>query len=343
MNQKDIFLTIVVPVYNIKGELLYASLRSVVDKKNDAIEIIVVDDGSTNGASEICDKFANIDNNVYIYHQENQGVSVARNLGIEKAHGNYICFVDSDDIVQIDVVFSVAKYAKNNKFDICFFKYRRDDSFTTEDIEAKSAGIRIKDTNELVYNIASQNEPYDGYCIGSPWGKVFRKDFLLQYNLRFLPSLRKMQDRVFMMYCLERCPSVDFVALEGYCYIRNEESIVNNYNSKIGIYLSNVGREIRAFNNKHSCMNNKQINTVMCKLLNEYLGLDILHRKNKKSIIEKEADLKKYVKENEYYRALKNYIPDEFDFNARIKLWLIKHRLYYCCIVMSGMYSRIKR
>ncbi len=339
MEQNHIFLSIIIPVYNINSELLIASLKSVISEKDESVEIIVVDDGSTNDAGRICDQFEDKENDVFVYHQNNQGVSVARNNGIEKAHGQYISFVDSDDVVKMDTVLSVARYASKRNIDICFFKYRRDVDFDNNDGDLESAGIIIRDLHELIYNIASQNEPFDGYCIGSPWGKVFRTKYLIHNELRFLPSLRKMQDRVFMMYCVKNEPRIDFVAVEGYCYVRNEESIVNNYNPKIGGYLANVSEEITNFNELHHCLNQVQINTIKCKLLNEYLGLDILHLNNKKTKTEKAEDLRKYVDNVIKRESLCIFNKNEFNINSRIKIFLIKHRCYKVCISLSNIYS----
>lgn len=342
MKEEGILLTIVIPVYNINSKLLDASLKSVIDNKKENVEIIIVDDGSTNGAGEICDEYKNELNNVYVYHQINQGVSVARNRGIEEARGDYIAFVDSDDEISMSTLLRIAEYANEKKLDICFYKYRRDNLFENCCEDLQSAGIQIKDKNELVYNIASQNEPYDGYCIGSPWGKVFKKEFIGNNELQFSPSLRKMQDRVFMMYCLMKKPLVDFVPVEAYCYVLNEESIVNRYNKNIGKYLANVAKEICEFNNHYEIFSKKQLNTILCKLLNEYLGLDIMHRNNPNSMSQKANQLKRYIVDNGFQSALNEFNIAEFDKNARIKLWLIKKKLYKLLLVFGVLNSKLK-
>ena len=89
-------VTVIVPVYNVE-KFIDKCVQSVIDQTMTDIEVILVDDGSTDNSLARCREWANKDSRVKVYHQENQGVSVARNLGIEKSAGKYIAFIDSDD------------------------------------------------------------------------------------------------------------------------------------------------------------------------------------------------------------------------------------------------------
>ena len=88
-------VTVIVPVYNVE-KFIDKCVQSVIDQTMTDIEVILVDDGSTDNSLARCREWANKDSRVKVYHQENQGVSVARNLGIEKSAGKYIAFIDSD-------------------------------------------------------------------------------------------------------------------------------------------------------------------------------------------------------------------------------------------------------
>lgn len=339
MNEID--LSIIIPVYNINEKLLTDSLNSVIDNKTENIEVIIIDDGSRNEIAEVCDKYNIPENDVYVFHQLNQGVSVARNKGIMEAHGKYIAFVDSDDVIEMSAMAEVTQYASNMKLDICFFKYRRDAAFSDKDRRKELEPDRFSvDYNSLIYNIAVQIEPFEGYCLGSPWGKIFQSDFLKRNNLFFLKSLRKMQDRVFMMYCLKKEPQIAFLPLEGYCYVVNIESIVNKYNPKIGGYISNVYKEIKRFNGNYNSFKTEEMNTIACKLIDEYLSLDILHKMNTKSIDEKKRDLEKFMKDNGFFDALSNFNKKELNRNTNIKLQLIKYRFIKLMIWISAKYKR---
>lgn len=328
-------ITIVVPVYKTLEKLLRGCIESIVNYRDANIELILVDDGTPDNGGTICDEYAEKFSNVTAYHQENQGVSIARNYGIEMAQSEFICFVDADDVVNISAVIKVVRYMKINRRDIVVFKWRRDINFVPISGENTEIPVKINEIENLIYSIASQVEPFDGYCFGSPWGKVFRKRFLIQHDLRFLKSLRKMQDRVFMMYCLKEYPSISMYPIEGYCYIKNEESIVNKYNSKIGEYLYNVALEIHIFNNKYNAFSEKQLNTIVCKILLEYLGINILHLNNPDSILEKKEKLRAYCELEIFKKAIKSPDLSIFGKNDKAKILLLRMHLYKLMIMIS--------
>ncbi|MEF2940143.1 MAG: glycosyltransferase, partial [Oscillospiraceae bacterium] len=96
---EHIAISVIVPIYNTKPYLAECIESILAQKINVPIEVLLIDDGSTDGCAEICDKYAALDERVRVIHQENQGLSAARNAGIDNAKGRYYSFVDSDDIV----------------------------------------------------------------------------------------------------------------------------------------------------------------------------------------------------------------------------------------------------
>ena len=96
---EHIAISVIVPIYNTKPYLEECIESILAQKINVPIEVLLIDDGSTDGCAEICDKYAARDERVRVIHQENQGLSAARNAGIDNAKGRYYSFVDSDDIV----------------------------------------------------------------------------------------------------------------------------------------------------------------------------------------------------------------------------------------------------
>lgn len=119
-------LSIIVPVFNVRqylGRCVDSLLNQDIDK--DKYEIILVDDGSTDGCGELCDAFAIQEKNIKVLHQENQGLSVARNSGLEIALGAFIQFVDSDDFLQPNVLSFLVETMENGRLDILRFGFRR--------------------------------------------------------------------------------------------------------------------------------------------------------------------------------------------------------------------------
>ena len=96
---EHIAISVIVPIYNTKPYLAECIESILAQKINVPIEVLLIDDGSTDGCGEVCDKYAARDERVRVIHQENQGLSAARNAGIDAAKGRYYSFIDSDDVV----------------------------------------------------------------------------------------------------------------------------------------------------------------------------------------------------------------------------------------------------
>lgn len=96
-------ISVILPVYNVEN-YLDRCIQSLLHQTYENLEIIVIDDGSTDSSGKLCDKYVRTDNRIYVIHQQNQGLSVARNKGIENSNGMYLTFVDSDDSVQPDMI-----------------------------------------------------------------------------------------------------------------------------------------------------------------------------------------------------------------------------------------------
>ena len=333
----NIELSVIIPVYMTEEKLLRSCIDSVVSEQLQQVEIILVDDGTQDDGGKICDEYARKYNNVRAIHQENSGVSVARNRGIKEAYGEYIAFVDADDIINISTYKHVVSIMKETLTDICVFMYRRTPEFEkkiSSQIEIRKLELH-KEKHSLMYSVARQEEPYSNYCFGSPWGKIFKKDFLDNNKLFFDPNLRKMQDRVFMLYCLQNNPQIIMVNLEGYCYIQNSNSIVNKYNKNIGKYIYNVAIALNRFNEDNKIFADAEMSTILCKLIMEYLSIDILHINNKKTLLLKRKELKNYCRKTIFKMALKYVNSESFTKNEKIKIMLLKRKCYGMLIILS--------
>lgn len=110
-------ITVVVPIYN-SDRFLERCIRSVINQTFQDIEVLLINDGSNDKSGQICDKYAEKDSRITVYHKKNQGVSSARNLAIDKAKGEYICFVDSDDEIDKCMLEELHKLINNNNADI---------------------------------------------------------------------------------------------------------------------------------------------------------------------------------------------------------------------------------
>ena len=125
MNENPL-ISVIIPVYNIEP-YIERCIRSVIAQTYKNLEIIVVDDGSTDNGGRICDKIAAEDSRIKVIHQPNNGLSAARNTGIKESHGEYIGFVDGDDFIDSDMYEYLYALISDNHADISFCRFRRYD------------------------------------------------------------------------------------------------------------------------------------------------------------------------------------------------------------------------
>lgn len=117
-------ISVVVPVYNVK-HYLKRCIESILDQTYRSLQIILVDDGSTDGCSQICDSYSKKDVRIEVIHQRNQGLSSARNIGLQNATGKYICFIDSDDWIHPEYIAYLKRAIEENKTEVSCCYYTR--------------------------------------------------------------------------------------------------------------------------------------------------------------------------------------------------------------------------
>lgn len=216
MNQ--ILLSFVVPVYNVES-YLRECVESLVDCKSELIEVILIDDGSTDNSGMLCDTLSQEYDCVSCIHQKNAGVSTARNVGISVARGKYILFVDADDRMKHGSVSAIVQWAPNANIDICFLQaidFYPDGKSADHGDSITASGIYGKSKTEVYEYLATRPK-----FPGSVWAKVFRKSFLENNKILFPPELFSGEDLVFIMNCFLSADSFDALDMPCYEYRRN--------------------------------------------------------------------------------------------------------------------------
>lgn len=185
-------LSVVIPVYNA-GKYLEECVMSVINQSYKDYEIILVDDGSSDGSEKQCDKFAEDYSCMVVLHQKNGGASSARNLGLREAKGEFVHFIDCDDYLSHSGVYEeLSKKALDSSHDIIFFRRER---FTEgkEGIDAVQPEYKIDgvfDGDALNHILTEQY----GLTMTCPVNKIFRREFLIRNNLFFTEGLDHEED-----------------------------------------------------------------------------------------------------------------------------------------------------
>lgn len=174
-------VSIIVPVFNAE-RYLDATINSILTQSLKSIELICVDDGSTDGSVRILKKYAENDSRVLVVDGLHKGAGEARNVGLRKANGEYLLFLDSDDLFHSDLCEEAYTYAKNVSADILFWDFN-DISYDVNEITNTKTKGRSR-YPERVNLVESQNY---SFSITNPacWTKIYRKQFVMDNNLKF--------------------------------------------------------------------------------------------------------------------------------------------------------------
>lgn len=168
-------ITVIVPVYNVKA-YVKASVQSILGQTYTNIEVILIDDGSSDGSSEICDILATTDPRIRVFHTKNRGVSMARNLGIKEATGDLLTFVDADDLIDSNMLKILFSSLDASKSDVAVCERQ---VFTNrEDIKPDHNTAKVTLTgNEAILNMLYQNG-----ISNAPGGKLFKRSLFGRVN-----------------------------------------------------------------------------------------------------------------------------------------------------------------
>ncbi len=235
-------VSVVVPIYNAE-QYLSRCLESLVNQTLSDIEIILVDDGSTDSSSLICDAFKEKHANIKAVHKANGGVAKARNDGLKLATGEYVIFVDSDDEVPCDAYQNMYEEAIRSNADIvvgdvyqvigtdkkyCHF-YK--DRFVSSDADFKIQLIKA----DFYRNYCPC--PYNGkvaFGYGGPWNKLVKMELITQNGIEFDPSVKGIfDDIIYTAYILDAAGTISYISNPVYTYYINEESITHGYKENI--------------------------------------------------------------------------------------------------------------
>lgn len=197
-------VSIIVPVYNAE-EYLKATLDCLCAQTLEPIEVILIDDGSTDSSGEICDRAAAEDRRFRVIHKANGGVSAARNLGIDQARGKYVGFVDSDDMPDGRMFAVLVADIEDNAADlaICDTMFiSAADQNVKPDMDPIGPPRVIDEFSRRCADFVFGPEERKSYCI---WDKLFRRDIIEEINLRYDQSLRIGEDTLFTLTYMFHC------------------------------------------------------------------------------------------------------------------------------------------
>ncbi len=245
-------LSIIIPVYNVEKYIrpcLESVFRQGLDDND--FEVIVVNDGTPDHSMEIVASFAELHHNVNIVEQSNQGLSAARNTGLDNAKGDYIFFLDSDDILIPDTLPLLLKEAESHNTDMAVADFVKMDDDAIEATQLSTLNTQHSTLNAQLSTLNTQHSTPSAQCptpkilsgtemflgkLFNPracyvWHTLYKHTFLLQNGLRFIPGIY-FEDVPFTTNCYLKADRCLFTKLPIYIYRQRKDSIVSSINMR---------------------------------------------------------------------------------------------------------------
>lgn len=216
MENHDPLISVIIPVYN-PGKYLYRCLDSIIGQTYQNLEIILVDDGSTDDSLQVCREYAEKDGRIKVFSQKNAGVSAARNKGIEEASGDFFSFIDSDDYLEPDMYETLIEVFDREKPDIVCYEY-----FVTFSDHENAHSFADKSR----YGMKDRKTAMRQQVTGVPflWTKLFTGK--LVEGLRFTVGLARGEDGEYCRYAIHRAEKVFYLDKPFVHYVQSEDSAV---------------------------------------------------------------------------------------------------------------------
>ncbi|MCH5174299.1 MAG: glycosyltransferase family 2 protein [Prevotellaceae bacterium] len=206
-------LSIIIPIYN-SAQYLHRCIDSVLRQTYKDIELVLIDDGSSDSSAEICDDYARKDMRVRVLHQANQGASIARKRGIDVAVGEWLTFVDSDDAVEEDYIERL--YDAAIRYDIKIAACNQIQHKEGTEIEADKTGKTVLLKEQELH------KRFFKYQFWGFWGKIYHRSV---FENTYFPKYTINEDYVVMVQLFNRCKQMAYVPMDLYHYMVHEDSL----------------------------------------------------------------------------------------------------------------------
>lgn len=299
---KNYILSVIIPIYNAE-KYLQDTLESIINQSVFGdLEVILINDGSTDNSMRICNQFANLYANIKIIVQNNKGVSVARNSGLNSASGKYVTFLDADDLIDSDLYENELKLIQNCNADIAIVDFKKV-HLDGRVVKYRTSYYKEWDTDNAIKDF------YSGIIGNQVVEKIFLKETI--NNVRFLPQYKIGEDMYFMYQAILNAKKIVMdTRICGYHYmVRESSAMTDGFNEKyfdsvklsyLMVQESENDKEISEYAKAHLIHET-------CKAL-EYTYRNQAEKKYERDVVKMRKDLKKYS----FIRAKKYLVKKQF-------------------------------
>ena len=262
-------ISVIVPVHNAEN-YLEKCLNSIIPQLSDQDEILLMNDWSTDSSTQICEEYSKKYNNIFTQYNENGGPSKTRNLGIEKATGKYLLFIDSDDYLKENYVVKMLEDIENYELTVCSY------SFVYEDLNKIQAQ---KYSNKLGNVIIPKDDfikLYHVQLLNLVWNKIYRADIIKKNNIRFDEKITKGEDLLFNLdYIAHINTEIKIINESLYYYVTKPTGLNRSFREPIKDRMERTSLVY----NKMKNITTKHNNEIIAEIINMYF----IHLRNFKA------------------------------------------------------------
>ena len=233
--------SVIIPVYNVEN-YLHRCINSILVQEYTNLEILLIDNGSTDSSGSICDTYASEYSNISAYHIENHGVGSARNFGLAKAQGEFICFVDADDYL-VGNLFSDMENQLDSGLDLLVFSYYNSLEKNLSETTRSAKILPIEGKKDRNQFIALFTELFLSEMMYTVWNKIYRREFLEGHRIMF-EQYELGEDVRFNLNVFECVHTISFSQTCYYVYVSGRtDSAMGQYNpNRMNYQLEELGK-----------------------------------------------------------------------------------------------------
>ncbi len=338
-------VSIVVPIYNTE-KYLAECIESLLNQSHKLIELILVDDGSTDGSLAVCGHYKRHDNRVKVISKKNTGVSDTRNIGVAASEGDYLCFVDSDDVVKPTYVEMLLEGIRAAEVDVAFcnFEYLYANRSIKKEPRLASGIYTFAELESKIVDDGTLS----GVLFGSAWMAIYKKSIIDSYNIKFNPEIKVNEDGLFNIeYCM-RSSKIKMLS-EAYLYqYRRDSGLTKKLVPPDNIFAPATKEIRRVCAGKIDAASlDKQISA---RRVSESMWMILLicGKNNIASRTQIIGQLKKLLNDSELREGYASIAPESLNKYKALYFWLMKLRMYrtlyvltkYAFPVLSGILRR---
>jgi glycosyltransferase involved in cell wall biosynthesis len=266
--------SIIVPVYNDENNLKHC-LDSIVSQAFTHFECLLIDDGSTDNSSAICDEYAQKDSRIRVFHKNNEGISKTRQFGINNSTGRFTVFVDSDDWIEPELLQTAFQVIDTADPDIIFMDFFDENSSGKEHYVPQN--ISVLDVDTVIRQVFEQN------LYSCLWNVIIRRDLYLLNNINFIEGINYGEDSLFVIELLLNYPKIEYLNGAYYHHTFNHNSFTRKNKKNRYMERNKFLNQIPLLLKKYNCLDLGKYNFFPVNDKYEMLCSGIFSRKEYKT------------------------------------------------------------